>query len=403
MRLDAAGKTILVVDLLNYFENIKVYDLKKTLSNCLKMIEVSAQEKIKLNFCIDSLCNCLSEWTYNTENGLPQSRDISSFLANIYMLPVDDEMLKRKFDYYRYMDDIKIICSDKYEARKVLKVLIIGLRKIGLSVNPAKTKIIEPKTDDHKEFMKYDSHKLEVIDSMLQSKKKPIVAFAFLKVKEELEQLIKANDFQSREFRFYINRICKIALCDDIAKPEGFFDAITNGILNGFIHAPEAMDQYYLYFTAVSLNSKALEQIQSFLLDQKVFIYGWQNYLIWKILTFHNHCNKELVNYAKEILNEDSANAAGAMLYLGRCGSPTDKVKIAEYFKEMDNFFHQRHALIGLQEIDHEIIEKFVSPYVLRESFGIYRSLRGLDKPKYIVPPDPVRYKDLISEVSFYV
>lgn len=249
---------------------------------------------------------------------------------------------------------------------------------------------------------KHDSVPLEVIDSMLQSKKKPIVAFAFLKTKEELERLIDKDDLQSRAFRFYIKRICKMALCVDIAKPKGFFDTITNGILNSLIDVPEAMDQYYLYLTAVELNNIQLDKLQQFILDRKIFIYEWQNYLLWKILAFQNHCNETLVSYARSILGEDSANAAGAMLYLGKCGNLDDKVKIAEHFKEMDNFFHQRHALLGIQEVGYEIVKELVSPYVSKESLGIYRSLKGLHEPKYITPPDPIPYKKLISEVSFY-
>lgn len=162
------------------------------------------------------------------------------------------------------------------------------------------------------------------------------------------------------------------------------------------------MDQCCLYLTAIRLNSEILDRIQGFLLNHKVFIYGWQNYLIWNILAFHNHRNEELVKYAKSFLGKDSANAAGAMLYLGKCGCLNDRVKIAKHFKGMNNFFLQRHALLGMQEVDYKIIKDFVSPYVLKESFGIYRSLKELNEPKYIVRPDPVRYKELINEVSFY-
>ncbi|MEW5894446.1 MAG: RNA-directed DNA polymerase [Candidatus Omnitrophota bacterium] len=402
VRLDAENKSILVVDLLNYFENIDISILKRTLMNCLQKTECSAREKSHLNFCIQSLCNCLSDWAYDLNKGLPQSRDISSFLANIYMLPVDEEMLRMGFDYYRYMDDIKLICNDKFEARKALKTLIVKLREIGLSVNPRKTEIIEPGSEKHNIFLKHDSVHLEVIDSMLQSKKKPLVAFAFLKIKDGLEKILTTEDRQSAEFRFYVNRICKIALCKDIAKPEGFFDAITEGILGSFIDAPEAMDQYYLYLTAIKLKENDLNKIQSFILDLKVCIYSWQNYLIWKILAYHHYCTKDLVSHAKKILREDSANAAGAILYLGKCGCLEDKIKIAEHFKEMNNFFHQRHALIGLQEVDYQIIKEFISPYILRESVGIYRSLKELNEPSYISPPDPIPYKQLINEISFY-
>jgi hypothetical protein len=116
VRSDAEGKTILQTDLQNYYENIRIHDLHGTLLHCLTQIARTPSDKASLRFCIDSICRCLKSWSYDGTRGLPQNRDISSFLANIYLSSVDTEMIAN-CDYYRYMDEIR--CS--------------GLRKIPLS------------------------------------------------------------------------------------------------------------------------------------------------------------------------------------------------------------------------------------------------------------------------------
>jgi retron-type reverse transcriptase len=186
VRVDATGKCILETDLQNYYENISLKNLRQTMYLCLNEVKVSGREKARIRFCIESIITCLESWTLNGENGLPQNRDVSSFLANIYMLPVDRLMIERGYDYYRYMDDIKILCQDKYKARQALQDLINVLRERGLSVNSAKTKIIEPDTDEHKKFVQSDTFTLERIDAMLNTRKKALVAIAFKQIKDNL-------------------------------------------------------------------------------------------------------------------------------------------------------------------------------------------------------------------------
>lgn len=405
VRVDAEGKTILQTDLQNYYENIRLDYLKQTLMKCLKQINVSGTEKAKIRFCIDSIIHCLEAWSYNGINGLPQNRDISSFLANIYMLPVDSYLIEREVDYYRYMDDIRIICENKYHARSILKKLIIESRRLGLTVNSAKTSILEPTDDEHKEFLHRDSEKYARINSMISSKKKPLVAMAFEEVRNELIKLIESKKFRERGFRFFRNRITTIALCEDIVKPADFFDKITEGIIESVGEMPDVMDQFYKYLVSVNVNSALLKQLQEYLQDPDKAIYGWQNYLIWKLFAFKNFSNYELISCAKKVICEEnlsSASKSGAMLYLGKCGGLDDKLMVADNFQKYKNFFTQRHALISLQEVDYEIIESKVKEYVSAESKGIYQTLKKHTKPIYVVPPAPIKYTDLIREISFY-
>ena len=95
----------------------------------------------KIDEYIGALISLLKRWSPDGFRGIPQNQDASSFLGNVYLSYIDKCMLSLKYNYFRYMDDIRIVCKDEFAARKALKNLIINLRKIGLNVNPKKTKI----------------------------------------------------------------------------------------------------------------------------------------------------------------------------------------------------------------------------------------------------------------------
>jgi len=403
VRVDSEGKTILQTDVQNYYESIRIKDLKETLLKSLNEIDTSAQEKTRIRFCVETIISCLMAWSYNKFHGLPQNRDVSSVLANIYLRPVDMFMIGEGYDYYRYMDDIRIICSNKYEARKALKQLIKEMRKIGLSVNAAKTTILEPDDQDHP-ISRSTSFELEKIDALMNSGKKPIVAIAFTEVRDRLASVLRERRVSEREFRFLIPRISKIALCKDIAKPFEFFKEITNDILSCVSDWPHVTDQFYTYLVSVDMTVEELDVLRDYLLDKDKSIYGWQDYLLWKILTFYEYHDSKLITHAKQIIQDGNnyGDKAGAILYLGQCGDSDCKNTIVNEFPRLNDFFLQRHALIALQETDYAIVKKEIQPYVLPESRGIYKTLNSRNSHKYIEPPEKIKYSDLIREVSFY-
>ncbi|MBB3412064.1 retron-type reverse transcriptase [Rhizobium sp. BK316] len=75
--------------------------------------------------------------------GVPQGLSISNILSSIYMSPIDIEA-HEKYEYYRYVDDILIICRTE-NAQANLRFMIRRLAKIGLTCHEptpgSKTKI----------------------------------------------------------------------------------------------------------------------------------------------------------------------------------------------------------------------------------------------------------------------
>jgi hypothetical protein len=73
--------------------------------------------------------------------GLPQGLSISTLLAELYGQQID-EKYKYVHGYFRYVDDIVIVCSSKEEARNVLVDLKEAIGNLGLKVSPNKTTIV---------------------------------------------------------------------------------------------------------------------------------------------------------------------------------------------------------------------------------------------------------------------
>ncbi len=78
-----------------------------------------------------------------SEKGVPQGLSISNVLSSIYMMPVDREA-REKYVYYRYVDDILIVCKAE-NAQANLDFMMRRLAKIGLKCHEptpgSKTKI----------------------------------------------------------------------------------------------------------------------------------------------------------------------------------------------------------------------------------------------------------------------
>jgi retron-type reverse transcriptase len=132
-----------VTDITAYFENISLDLLREILKEKLS----SDQREL-----VDRLFRLLEFWDWApTGNlprgiGLPQGNDVSSFLSNVYLMDLDQAMLKivkgDSSKYYRYVDDVRLFTSDQDEARRGLVELESVLRTSNLNVQSAKTRIV---------------------------------------------------------------------------------------------------------------------------------------------------------------------------------------------------------------------------------------------------------------------
>src|SRR5947209_17898659 len=79
---------------------------------------------------------------FPTERGTPQGGVISPLLSNILLTPFDQEMRRKGYRLTRYADDWVVTCSSAAEARAALAAAIRILERLGVRINPRKTRIV---------------------------------------------------------------------------------------------------------------------------------------------------------------------------------------------------------------------------------------------------------------------
>jgi RNA-directed DNA polymerase len=78
-----------------------------------------------------------------TEQGTPQGGVLSPLLANIYLNPLDHEMVKAGYHITRYADDFVIQCQSQEEAQRALAQVQTWINGAGLTLHPEKTQIVD--------------------------------------------------------------------------------------------------------------------------------------------------------------------------------------------------------------------------------------------------------------------
>ena|ERR1017187_8040722 len=407
LELNGENNVLLLTDLTNFYENIGIKDLKDVFDLFIPNDAKANDYKI----CIDLLKSILESWCEkNTKRGIPQNRDASSFIANIFLHPVDDAMQKKGYKYFRYMDDIRIVCKTKFEAKKALKCLILELRKKGLNVNSKKTIILDydninDRIEIEKSFKNADK-KIDQIEAFLRSKSARDIQIAIPILRSKVLSLIENNNTLDREFRYCINRLERISRNEKLAEKIDF-NPITKRILNELIEQPWSTDTFARYLGSVKLAKDDIQIIKNLLLDESKNIYEWQSFYLWCLLTRHKFKDEELIRMARNNIEtqNDIPTTAASCLYLGANGDANDKKFIAEKFKEFGDHMTQRFALIAIKDLSYTaIIKPHVQDHILENYKDSYKALSENYKNQYQLPIEKLKeneiYEDLPDDIS---
>lgn len=317
-----SGRHLLVTDLSNFFENVSRVQIVDALEKAVPDLVATGPEKLQIRNAIATLDRLLTEWTFSRDHGLPQNRDASSFLSNILLSSVDSEMTRKGYDYYRYVDDIRIIADSELQARRALQDLIRQLRTVGLNINASKTEILAPDVPTTKiaEYFPSQDSSTIAINQMWQSRSRRIITRSVTYIFEILRRCIADGDSQTRTFRFAVNRVAKIV-------ESGLFDvgdALSIDLLDALSRSLSehavSTDQYCRLIATLDRDGRCLPALEAFLLAEDGAIHDWQNYNIWMLLAVRKHRSDQLVALADRKLREDvkSGEAAAILIWL-RC------------------------------------------------------------------------------------
>lgn len=122
---------VITTDITGYYENIDHSILYSDLR------AVGVPDKIAL-----AIKACLKKWAIVQGKGLPQACSASHILAKLYLNSIDIALNDSGINHLRYVDDYRIYCKSKQEAKIALKKLIELTRLRGLNLQSAKTKIL---------------------------------------------------------------------------------------------------------------------------------------------------------------------------------------------------------------------------------------------------------------------
>lgn len=98
---------------------------------------------------VEVLREMIRTWSTSGSVGIPQGPDASRMLAQLYLEPVDSEMLLGGWKYFRYMDDIRILGRNRAEVLDGWRALERECRRRGLVLSSHKSAMIPPGESIH--------------------------------------------------------------------------------------------------------------------------------------------------------------------------------------------------------------------------------------------------------------
>jgi retron-type reverse transcriptase len=374
VRVKDGGGALLVTDVQNFYEGIwhkeLLADIERLGTNTL------AHRRL--------LGRMLAKWSRYDGFALPQNRDASSFLANIYLQHIDSDMLDKRYDYFRYMDDIRVVCKDRFEARRALLDLIESLRHRHLNVNASKTHIIDAR-DSSKidEYVPLPDPDVERFDAATRSRVgADSQSIALLKTK--MEQLVRDGAFGARSFRACLDRLRRVA-----NSPEGQhldYTDINDGLVRAIGDYPWLTDGMVAFLRHGKLKSHHVEQLTKIVDAGDQYIYAAQAYHVWQLLAAVGARTRDLRLSAQlQAMNGgEPVRAAGALVYLGACGTDEDRIRIARDISQFpQNRLIRRAAVLATQELTGMYADRYLAT-LEPEAVQLREYLRARPAPVYV-------------------
>jgi hypothetical protein len=193
---DKPDGKLLVTDLSAFFEHIRFEHILERLN----LYEVDSN-------IVSRLRKLLLFWN-PSGIGIPQGNNCSSFLANVYLDEIDKAMLDDGYNYYRFVDDIRIFADDERTLRMAAARLTELLRPLNLHLNGGKTEL--------RDLAKHQSRKNEFADEMAAIEygiETGVVGFmdgTENKLKELWAATVSSSHLDKTKFKYCVNRFRKI-------------------------------------------------------------------------------------------------------------------------------------------------------------------------------------------------
>lgn len=379
-------KYIIEVDILNFYDNIDINLL------CEKLTSITETENER-NASVE-LKKALKTFSKNSNTSIPQNSDASSLLATFYLSELDVFMSHLVPEYYRFMDDIKIFCNDKFEARRILSLLEMELRKLKLSLNGQKTKIIDLKPSDPVKkieitntYQSFFDIERSTLSRLANSSNQRIVNEAFhLAIKIILEKIKEDSEGELKDERTLSLALITLKKCyakGVIIDKNSKFQDLFSEAFNLLIEKPWITPQLCSLIGILNPESIPKEfwiKIEEIVLKDSYNIYSWQCYHLWLLFAKQKIESVNLSQFASKLLkSNDEINkpvVAGLMIYMGSIDVSYRRIILSKYKEGFaKGHFQERITLIVLRGFETEDIFNKRSPHeAIHKSLHKYKN-----------------------------
>jgi len=345
--LDNDTNAVLLADISSFYDHISVEKL------CFKLeaiLGTSIQDSD--NEVIGFLKNLLQSCSM-TGYGIPQNYDPSSFFGSMYLHLVDREMEASRFNYFRWVDDIKICAKNRAQALRALHKLQQELAKERLFLASDKTKIILKGTTEFDQLVRVEDDLLisETEEALARGQRSEIEA----KVQICLERFrFHATDQgDDRKIRAFANRLLQCAAFPELRQQ---IEPVINELIAPRLVSHVSRTEDWLKMLNEASSSTAFTYTAQLLINEKS-VFDWQRFHLWRFLTCIE-CSiprlNEYLDAAKSVATShvSELEASQAILFLGRRGSNEDRESLfTAYFTPQRSYVIQRSVLIAIQEM----------------------------------------------------
>ena len=333
-------KYAVVSDITGYYENISLGELQNRVTNYLG--GDTCEERL--------LFSLLKRWSNERIRGygLPQGPLASSFLADIFLDHVDRKMETYK-GYFRYMDDIRIFCKRKIEAKIALKDLVIALRGIKLNINAKKTDIM---ANEEIEQRLFDPLKplLNIVEMIMNSKDKKRIQDIIPGLSKVFEDSFSSDPFEKTHLNFALYRLL-------ILHASGFefdMERVIRNIEQNFLTKPHHAGLFCSFLSMFPNNKEIAKFLLSFLRSENN-IYEWQELKVLQtLLRFNIEMNRSDIDFfirsAKD-LNNHYAVRSFYFLLAGKYGGARDRDLIVDSYKSSFESYTKMAVILSVQEL----------------------------------------------------
>lgn len=339
---------VLITDLSSYYDHISITKLIARLRLLLQSNATKDDELI-----LELLESLLRLWTKD-DFGIPQNYDPSSYFGSLYLYPIDQNMLSKRYTYFRYVDDIRICCQNERQALRALGDLQEELHKDRLYLNTSKTKIVKKGTREFNELIDVtDDCAISEIEMCIRNGVRDDIdrIIPVLKGKIEHHSSMSGDD---RKFRAYTNRALDLM---DYEEYRDVLSADVRKLVLGKLTSNPDRSDYWTKFLLSVVNDDVVSKVFSLLFDEKV-IWNWQRYNLLRLLISNQvslESVKDQIQKVKDAygLSPSELERGMLLIIIGKMSSQVMKSDIyPNYYSQQIGYFQQRCLIIAIRDLE---------------------------------------------------